>query len=203
MSLRPSILALGATLLLSACASAPTHYYTLVSPMAAQGKSQPAATGFQFEMLAVRIPVQVDQPQLVVRQGDGSMAILETERWGSPLADEFHDALAADLEQRLQIRNLAGFPKAADSPVLSLRTEVRRFESAPTQYALIDVVWSLGLRNAADTRRNLTCSSVIRQPAGDSVESLVVAHQKAVATLADDIARTASQWVTTASTTCP
>lgn len=186
-------LALLATLGLAACSSAPTHYYTLV-PTAPEQRQPVAAPAFQFEMLGVRLPVQVDQPQMVVRQSSGGLMILETERWGAPLADEFHDALAGQLELKLGTRNLAGLPKAADKPVVSLQTDVRRFDSLPGQYALIDVVWSLSQRSEGQKRRNLTCASVIREPAGVSMDALVLAHQKAIGQLASQIARAANSW---------
>jgi uncharacterized protein len=121
------------------------------------------------------------------------------------LGDEFHDALTGELERRFGTRDLAGLPKQSDQPVLSIRTDVRRFESVIGQYALIDVVWNLSLRNNGNTaqRQTLTCSSVIRQPAGMGMENLVVAHQKAVSNLADVIARTATGWARQPGTRCP
>lgn len=184
------------TLGLAACSSAPTRYYTLLPPVA-EGSGAARADGPQFEMSTVRIPVQVDQPQLVVRQDSGSLAILETQRWSAPLVDEFHDALASQMEQKLGTRNLEGLPKQPGRPVLSLQTDVRRFESLPGRYALIDVVWSLRLRGEGGPARSLTCSSQIRQPASIELNSLVQAHQQAIAQLAGQIAAAAQRW------TCP
>ncbi|MCD5994862.1 membrane integrity-associated transporter subunit PqiC [Pseudomonas sp. CDFA 602] len=198
MTLRLKLMVLSAALGMTACTSTQTHYYTLIAPMNSAEKATAQPAQFQFEMLPVIMPVQVDQPPLVVRQGDGSLAILDTERWGSPLGDEFHDALTPQLERRFGGRDLAGLPKNTDQPVLSVRTDVRRFESVPGNYALIDVVWTLGLRDAGATagskRQNLTCSSVIREQAGVGMENLIIAHQKAVARLAEKIASTAQSW---------
>ena len=188
-------LLLSLTLGLAACSPAPTHYYTLMPPVA-EGAA-PVASGLQFEMSTVRIPVQVDQPQLVVRQDSGTLAILETQRWSAPLVDEFHDALASQLESKLGTRNLEGLPKQPGRPVLSLQTDVRRFESLPGRYALIDVVWSLRQRSEGKPARSLTCSSQIRQPSGVELGSLVQAHQQAIAQLAGQIAGAAQRW------TCP
>ena len=202
MMLRTHLLVLATALGLAACSTTPTHYYTLIAPVT----SAPAATSqapFQFEMLPVLMPVQVDQPPLVIRQGNGSLAILENERWGAPLGDEFHDALTGQLERRFGTRDLAGLPKQADQPVLSLRTDVRRFESILDQYALIDVVWNLSLAGNGAKRQNLTCSSVIRQPAGLGMENLVLAHQQAVSALADTVAKTATEWARQGSARCP
>ncbi len=71
---------------------------------------------------------------------------------------------------------------------------------------LIDVVWTLGLREAGATagskRQSLTCSSVIREQAGEGMENLIIAHQKAVARLADKIATTAQRWAQQPTSRC-
>ena len=206
MTLRLKLMVLAAALGMGACTSTQTHYYTLIAPMGATGSAAARPAPFQFEMLPVIMPVQVDQPPLVVRQGNGSLAILDTERWGSPLGDEFHDALTPQLERRFGSRDMAGLPKNGDQPVLSVRTDVRRFELMPGHYALIDVVWTLGLRDAGATagskRQSLTCSSVIREQAAEGMENLILAHQKAVATLAEKIAATAASWAAQPSSRC-
>ncbi|WP_095109737.1 membrane integrity-associated transporter subunit PqiC [Pseudomonas sp. Irchel 3E20] len=194
-------LTLAAALALSACSSAPTHYYTLI-PAAHEGAVAAPAPGFEFEMQSVRIPVQVDQPQVVVRQGGGALAILETERWSAPLADELHDALALQMENKLGTRDLAGLAIAPGRERLALRTDVRRFDSLPGQYALVDVVWSLSLRGDGQPRRTLTCSSTLRQSAGVGIEALVLAHQQLVEQLATRIARTARAWVSQPTAGC-
>ena len=186
-------LMLAASIGLGACSSPVTHYYTL-QDTAPSAPSRLAAPSFQFEMLAVRMPVQVDQPQLVVRQDRGNLAILENDRWSAPLADEFHDALTDRLERQLGTRDLAGLPKDSQRPVLSVQTDVRRFDSLPGQYALVDVVWSLGMRGGAQPRRTLTCASQIRETAGVELSSLVVAHQRIIDQLAKQISTTARQW---------
>lgn len=198
------LLALLGTLGLSACASAPTHYYTLLPTAApAATRTDLAAATFQFEMRPVRVPVQVDQPEVVVREGVGSLALLETERWSAPLADEFHDALVSQLEINLGLRDMAGLARHSKLPILSLQVEVRRFDSVSKQYALIDVVWSMSQRASGQERRSLTCSSVIRQAAGPKIADLVAAHQQAIGQLAGIIATTARSWSALPATTCP
>lgn len=201
MTLKCQFLALFATLGLAACVSAPTHYYTLV-PSANDAKAV-SAPAFQFEMQPVLIPVQVDQPQVVVRLNSGALSILETERWSAPLADEFHDALASQMELRLGTRNLEGLPKALGRPVISLQTDVRRFDSVPGQYALIDVIWSLSWRMGSEPRRSLTCSSTLRQPAGVQVQDVIMAHQHLIAQLSAVVAETARKWAQDPSVGCP
>jgi uncharacterized lipoprotein YmbA len=203
MTARASLLALAALFGLAACSSAPTRYYTLIAaqPQASAAAAEPAA--FQFEVLPIRIPVQVDQPGLVVRESAGNLAILETARWASPPADELHDALTIELEHRLGVRDLAGLPKEHDRPLLRLRADVRRFDSVPGRYASLDVLWNLSLGEAGKQQRSLTCASVLREPAGVGLDSLVLAHQRAIGALADSIAATARQWARHPGTACP
>lgn len=203
MILRPYLLMLGIALLLSACSSTPTHYYTLIATQPHMAEAAAKAVDFQLQVLPVRIPVQADQPSLVVRESDGRLAILETALWASPPADEFHDALAIELEQRLGVRDLAGLPGRADAPVLSLRTDVRRFDSLPGRHAALDVVWSLEMSERDGDSRALTCASVIHEQAGIELGSLVLAHQKAIAGLAENIAWTARHWAATPDADCP
>lgn len=191
--------ALLGAVLLAGCSSVPTHYYTLVA--ADTGPSPATPPGPAFQLQSVRIPVQVDQPSLVVRQSQGDLAILDNERWAAPLADEFHDALAGRLEQALGGRDLAGMPKPAGVALLNIRADVRRFDSLPGNYALIDVVWSVTLNG--DQPRSLTCGSRLRVPAQASLASIVLAHQQAIRQLANAIAGTGRALARDAQATCP
>lgn len=200
MNLRtPRTLALLGALALSACSSVPTHYYTLMPTDT--GRSPSAAPGPAFQLQSVRIPVQVDQPSLVIRQSQGGLAILDNERWAAPLADEFHDALANRLEQALGGRDLAGMPKPGGVPVLSIRADVRRFDSLPGEYALIDVVWSISL--SGDQPRSLTCGSHLKVPSQASLASVVLAHQQAIGQLAQAIAGSGRALATAPQASCP
>lgn len=199
----PRALLLAGALMLSACSSTPTSYHTLIATQPQAAAAANSAAEFQLQVLPVRIPVQVDQPSLVVRESDGRLAILETALWASPPADEFHDALAIELEQRLGVRDLAGLPGRSDRPLLSLRTDVRRFDSLPGRHAALDVVWSLEYSLKGQRARALTCASVIHQQAGADVDSLVLAHQRAIRELADRIALTARQWAQNPRSDCP
>jgi uncharacterized lipoprotein YmbA len=55
-------------LTLTACSSAPTHYYTLMP--ATDSPITQTVVPFQYELTTVNVPAQVDQPQIVVRQGE-------------------------------------------------------------------------------------------------------------------------------------
>lgn len=156
---------------LQGCSSAPINYHTLVP---AQPAARPA--GVNIEIEKVLMPPQVDRAQMVVRQGDSGLAILETEWWGANLVDEFRNALEDQL----------GAPTGA-SPRTALRVEVQRFDSVPGRYALLDATWRL---RPAGTNTGLTCHSTLQAPADATISGLVAAHQANLRQLAATIAQT-------------
>ncbi|MGN8277567.1 PqiC family protein [Pseudomonas sp. SMN5] len=156
MGLKLTLIAVA--LLLGACRSDPIHYHTL-SPV------QPAAvqrSGYDIQIEQVNVPPQVDRTQMVIRQGNSGLAILETEWWGASLADELHSSLDEQLNNPGATR-------------LLLRVEVQRFDSIPGRYARMDAQWRL--RTLGNDARPLTCRSSLQTPAGGSIDELVTAHQ--------------------------
>lgn len=168
---------------LAACASAPVHYYTLIPPASEVAPSAPSAP-FRFTLLPVGIPAQVDQPQLVVREGGQGVAVLNGRRWIAPLGDEVRGALSADLARDLHSQDVSGLP-AGKLPVLRIEVELRRFDSAPDRYALIEAAWSVHALNRGTV---LACVSRIEESVGPGFDALVAGHQQALAELARRIA---------------
>ena len=117
--------ALIAWLAVGACSSVPTHFYTLMHPA---GPGAPAPAPFAIAVLPVGIPAQADQPQLVVRTGTGSVAVLDNERWVAPLADEIRAALADDLERSLGARDVRGQAHREGQAVYRVQLDVRRLD---------------------------------------------------------------------------
>ena len=74
-----SALALAAAL--AGCASAPVHYYTLSAPAGTASAPAGAQAAYMIDVLPVSVPTPADQPQLMVRNGDGSVSALYSERW--------------------------------------------------------------------------------------------------------------------------
>jgi uncharacterized lipoprotein YmbA len=190
-------LALG--LALAGCASAPLHYYTLVAP--AGGSDPAAASPLSFELMPVNVPAQVDQPQLVVREGGQGVALLGSERWIAPLADEVRSALSADLVRQLHGADLSGMA-AGGTPRLRIKLDVRRFDSAPGAYALIDAAWSV--RAAAGVPpATLACTTRVRETVGPGYPALVQGHQRAIAQIAAQIATAARALAEGQTAACP
>ena len=193
------LLAAAAATVLAACASAPLHYYTLLP-----GSSAPVAdpaTAIPFEVLTVNVPAQVDRPQLVVRQGGPSVALLEGERWIAPLADEVRDALAADLVRALPGRDVGGMA-AGGKPLLQVSLDVRRFDSQPGDHALIEGAWQVRWRHDGKLAAR-ACTSRISETVGPGYDALVQGHQQALGKLAGQIAEVARALASGQSASCP
>lgn len=196
--------AIGA-LALGGCASAPLHYYTLVAPQAEApgmpGAAQRGAPVLSFELLPVSLPAQVDQPQLVVRDGAQGMLLLNGERWVAPLGDELHSALAADLVRALPGRDASGLPDNRQ-PRLRIKLDVHRFDSQPGSYALLAGTWNVRVVNGAHAA-TVTCASNVREAVGPGYPALVQGHQRAVAALAARMAVVARALSAGHSVACP
>lgn len=213
------LLGAGAVLSLAACASAPLHYYTLVAPAdpSASGLLAPAdesasgvaegmaanaaAPSLPFELLPVSVPTQVDQPQLVVREGGQGVALLGSERWIAPLGDEVRSALSADLARELHSPDVSDMP-GNDKPLLRIKLDLRRFDSQPGSYALIEGVWNVRLLHGAHPGA-LACASRISVSVGPGYPALVQGHQRAIAQLAARIAAAARLLGSEQTPVCP
>ena len=173
---------------LGACASAPTHFYTLQHEAAPTANTVPASSApFQIEVLPVAVPPQVDQAELLVRQSDQRVAVLDNERWAAPLAAELRGAFAADLVTALGTRDVYGLPRPPAVPVYRIVIDVRVFDSWPGRHARIQADWSVRGNTEAAL---VTCTSSASEDVGADYDALVQGHQRAIAQISGDIAAT-------------
>ncbi|SAI74439.1 lipoprotein [Bordetella ansorpii] len=191
--------ALAAAVLAGCAGSPPVRYYTLVAPPSASTAPQTATApaGYMIEVLSVSVPPQVDQPQLMLRSGTGQLTAQYSDRWSSPLPDEFRDALSDVLTRRLGVPDVRVVKPLGDTPIWRVLVDVQRFESTPGVSSVIEATWRVR-RDARDRSSGLLCRSRVDVPvagglgpeaAGGRAEAeLVQAHQQAVALLGDTIA---------------
>jgi uncharacterized lipoprotein YmbA len=174
-------------LLLAGCASQrPAAFHTLMAPPAEAASAAPAS-GLRLRIESpVRVPAQVDQPQLVLRRADGSLQVLEDERWVAPLADEWRDALADGLARRLGALDVSRIAPPPGPPPYALQLELQRFDSEPGAQAVQQAQWSV--KRPGEDVPALSCVTTIAEPAGTGVASLAAAHRRALARLADALA---------------
>jgi uncharacterized lipoprotein YmbA len=182
----------------------PTHFHSLmpgeVAPRAA-GAASPPANGLPIVLEAVRIPVQVDQPQWLVRFPDDSVALLEQERWAAPLSDEFRSALLEQLIVGHGAVDARTQPAPAAAP-WRIAVDVRRFDSLPGNEARIEGSWTIqgsATARAASSR----CEWLVREPAPGGMSALAAAHRRAIARLADAIALVLARGARGETPACP
>lgn len=188
-------LALAVTTLLGCAAVPPTRYHTLLPSLGADasqadGGSAAAAAGepVAIALGPVAVPLQVDQPQWLVRMPDQSLALLENERWASPLHDELRAALRDRLARRWAVVDLS---VAGHAATWRLDLEVLRFESIPGQAAWIDARWTLTPARGASAvaAPAVGCAATLRETVAAGSTALADGHRRAVIRLADAIGR--------------
>ncbi len=160
--------------------------HTLMPAEIAPHRNDAAAGGAPIAIVLepLRLPAQVDQPQWLVRLPDDSLAMLEQERWASPLRDEMREALLQELDARgvVEARGPAGSPPGRARVAI----DVRRFESLPGREARIEGAWTIlpGRPGSEPVR----CDWLLREAATPGMPALAAAHRRAVVRLADAIA---------------
>lgn len=175
-----------ATMGLAACTSETTHYYTLRGEtVPAMHSGQPAS--FLIDVLPVGIPTELDQPQLVIRQGDSMLVPLDTERWASSLDDEIRGALSSDLAKLLGTQDTAGLSHPAGQQLLRIKVQIRQFDAWPGQHVQLSAGWSI--IPVDDTgKKPLTCFGQFdAKTSGDYLE-MVQAQRRVIADMANQVA---------------
>jgi hypothetical protein len=132
----------------------------------------------------IRIPPQVDRPELVTRSGEGQAIVLSNSTWLAPLRDEIQGALTSEIN--LKLREAAIEP-AALVPAPVIFVTVSRFESVPAQYVVVTAIWRI---QRADLPKAalLNCEATARVTITSGVSALVQGYQQALVTIADRIA---------------
>lgn len=177
-----SLLVAGAAL--AGCGSSPpVHYYTLQGPAAPAPASAAAPAGFLIEVQPVSLSTQADQPQLMVRTGDGSVSALYSERWSSPLGDELRGALSDALKRELGALDVQAVKPGPGAAVWRVQTDVQRFDLVSGAMAQLDATWRVRPVNMKGA--GLLCRSLVTEPVSEAgVPALIAAQQRAVVSLA-------------------
>jgi hypothetical protein len=171
--------------LLGGCKSPPASFYTL-SPdpsLTHSGTTRPVT----MVIGPVTVPDIVDRPQIVTRVGDNEVALNEFARWAQPLKGDIARVVAADLAALLNSQQISVFDEASD-PLTTwhVRLDVVGFESVPGRDVTVDVQWAL---RAPGKTRPVTGRSIAHEViSGAGFESIVAAHDRALASVSRDIA---------------
>ncbi|MEQ1440300.1 PqiC family protein [Fontimonas sp. SYSU GA230001] len=198
---RRRIATLATVLLLAACAGTPqTRFHTLLAPAERKPAAAAPPAAYAIDVQAVSVPAQVDVPQIVLRRGDGELALVETRQWAAPLGQELRLALSEWLARELGAQDVSRLGAVTDVPVRRVKLAVSRFDSVLGRSARIDAQWQI----RDDARGlSLSCTSQVQESVGASYDELVQGHQRALARLGAEIALALRAFDGAAPPACP
>lgn len=188
---------------LAGCAGEATHFYTLLRPQ--NEPPRDAGAALAIDVQPVRIPAQLDQPELVVRQGEGEVALIETRRWIAPLGEEVRGAVIARLKRRLAAREVSQLAPPAGVPVYRVLLDVQRLDARLAKDVSVEAAWTVleVSGEASAPRQRWTCASAASVPVTAGYEPLVLGIQQALERVGDDIAALIAEAAARGSVSCP
>ena len=179
-------LALLGALALAGCSTPPPlRLHSLMPEPGAVADAAPAAAALPItvQLGPVAVPAAVDQPQWLVHLPDGTLALLDNERWASPLRDELRAALRETLARRWAVLDATGAVSAA--PAWRVNLELLRLDSTPAREARLDAQWAIVALPAAAGQAAAGCRATLRQAVSAGTVALADGHRRIVARLAD------------------
>jgi uncharacterized protein len=170
--------------LLTSCASPSSRFYTLSQ---SQGMLAGPTSSESIAVGPVSVPESVNRPEMVVRVGPNEVALDEFNRWAAPLPSEIQRVVMENLVQLLGTPRVFRYPQGPiNSPDFRVQIEVLRFESAPGDAALMEVIWTVRGKNEKNVKTGRT---TVREPVSEmTCGALVAAHSRALGTLSRDLA---------------
>ena len=190
----PPLLAFALSLALAGCfgTSRPSRFYTL-EPLEVRDGPGSTATDATLLVGPVELPDYVDRPQIVTRSGTNELVIAEFERWGGSLDKQISGSLVATLRDRLAARQIAVVPWK--SAIVSSGTPYRvtvsisRFDGVLGHSVVLQVRWELCMQSGGKVESlGVKEASVTEQINGPGYDSLVVAMQRALVNLGQQMA---------------
>jgi uncharacterized lipoprotein YmbA len=175
-------------LLLAACASAKTDYYTL----SAVPPAHPAPTGRPLhpplEVGEVSVPAIVDRDEIVLLAPNDLLHLTGTSVWGAPLRQLIRRALSDDLSERLPPGSV--LPPGDPAPKGGLRiltVSIERFDGDTAGHVVLRAAWLL--TRSGQTPSGTPHRERIEVNAGAGTAAAVVpAMSRALGVLADRMA---------------
>lgn len=173
--------AIGAGLMLTACASKPDHFYTLdVLPA---GDRPALASPLLHVRLDVTVPSLVDRSEMVLTTANNGVQILDHERWAAPLSDQVAQTLSRDIERR-RPDVLVGDRRFDQGKAASVvKVDIVRMSAARAGHAKLEAHWHItNLDAGLDT---VGGDSFDVPLSGSDYAALAQAYSQALSQLAD------------------
>jgi len=110
-------------------------------------------------------------------------------------------ALSTELSRELATTDAAGQPRPGGAKVVTIKVDLRRFDSVAGAYAAIAAVWSLSTNDP--NAKVLVCASEARESVGPGYDELVQGHRRALSAIASRIASAARGYAAAGKGACP
>lgn len=177
--------ATGLAIALAGCLGTPRDNLYTLSPVI-ETTAPEAVPRYAVEVTAVSIPDLVDRPQIVLRDSDNRVSMLEQQRWASPLSSQLPGIVAENLARLLPEARVKPTGEATAGDVdYRVAVDIQRFDSVLGRAAILDAQWSA--RRIPDGGAQVGRVAV-NEPAGPGYEALAAAHARALGTLSRQIA---------------
>ena len=176
--------ALAGALALAGCAGGvATQYFSLMQQQDA-GAPAGAAARIAIVLEPLSVPAQVNQPQWLLRQADGSLVVLEQTRWAAPLRDEVRGALLQALAKQIGAAEQRGGepPKG-----WRVHVEITHWQSRLGQDASLAAAWSVRPARGQPALAQLICLTQLHESVGSGFAALAEGHARTVRALAAKI----------------
>ncbi|MBW4023273.1 MAG: membrane integrity-associated transporter subunit PqiC [Proteobacteria bacterium] len=187
----PRIPAFLLVLLLSACGSPQTHYFSLQAASPPDGTVVPAEYGSRhvppIVVRRVILPASLDRLSIVTVGAQGQLIISDRNRWASPLDGMVQQTIASDLAARLPGQVvLPGDPRPPGQK-RALAVTIRSFASDTHGNVALEADWFL-LRDGTPIPGVTGSKTIKLHAASGSADNVVPAMARALSELTKDIA---------------
>jgi uncharacterized protein len=174
---------------LSACASTRTqnHYYTLVEQTPEPSLEHLKKPRLSLVLQPIKLPVQVDRTQIVLRLDEQRVQLLETHRWSQPLKYEISQAVSAHLSHALpNFQVYASGRQLKAQPDIVIALEILQFDSVQGTSASVEARWSI---QSQAEQTPINGHTLVEVPVtSDALASLAEAHVEAMREISRQIA---------------
>jgi len=126
---------------LSACSTAPVHYYQLQTSIPLH---QQAQAGTVLLVEPVNLPADVDRPQLLLEDEQGQPQLQEQHYWTASLSRLLTQAVAGNLSNQLALSTIYAAPQRSLSRYdLGLYLDIRQFSLQRDTEVRLSAAWHL------------------------------------------------------------
>ncbi|MGH7155570.1 MAG: PqiC family protein [Acetobacteraceae bacterium] len=175
-------------LLLGACASAPSRFYTLGQVSPASAPIGGPALHPPIEVGQVPIPAVLDRNEIVIAAAGDRLDVAGRDRWAAPRGQLIRLALTEDLTSRLPPGSVLQPGAVAPNGGLRVLTlNIQRFIGDSSGLVRLDATWSLIRGGSSDILRSGRTMIQV-QATSAKTEAIVPAMSQAIGKLADQIA---------------